>query len=87
LHNDSESITVVINTDIKEYLKEGMGKWMTATAEQYVFRCRLSHGMNEFRIWVNKELYNYKQSNVLKETWTAEIVHFIEQFKRPRTRC
>jgi hypothetical protein len=26
LHNDSESITVVINTDIKEYLKEGMGK-------------------------------------------------------------
>jgi len=26
LFNDSESITIVINTDIKEYLKEGMGK-------------------------------------------------------------
>lgn len=33
LFNDSDSITLVINRDIKEYLKERMGIWKTDSAE------------------------------------------------------
>jgi hypothetical protein len=57
LFNDSESITVVINIDIKEYMKEGIGKQKTYSAE-YVLKCRLSFRKNKFRKWTNKELYN-----------------------------